>query len=252
MTKKKILLIEDNKNLLMNLKTFLEIEKYEVKTETEGKSGITSAKEWKPDLIICDINLPLKDGYEVLSSLSRDEVTKLIPFIFLTSKVEREELRKGMQLGADDYIFKPFDLDDLLNSIKTRIEKSSFRNQAPAAGKENMIYEMDDKILVNTGGKMLLFAVKDIKWMKAENPYIRLKLSDGKYSLQRQTLNEWESKLPKKFFLRIHRSTIINMEYITKIEKMNNTSYIIRVKDESEPFVISKRYSVKIRDHFSR
>lgn len=253
MEKKKILLIEDDKNLLLNVKNFLEEEGFQLKTAMNGKNGLDTAKEWKPDLIICDINIPLKNGYQVLAELSKEKPTKTIPFIFLTARIEKEDLRKGMQLGADDYIFKPFDLDDLLNSVKIRLEKTSFRKNKEKPEKEtgkNKVYELDDKILISTGSKMQFCAIKDLKFIKTENPYIRLKFCDDKISLIRETLEDWEVKLPAKTFIRIHRAAIINTEFITKIEKLASTSYLIRLKDETEPFVISKRYGSKIRDRF--
>ncbi|NMB82533.1 MAG: LytTR family transcriptional regulator, partial [Ignavibacteria bacterium] len=83
-----------------------------------------------------------------------------------------------------------------------------------------------------------------------KNPYILLKFADGKSSLIRQTLDEWEKKLPPKNFLRIHRSTIINTEFITRIEKLSKSSYALRIRDEDDLFVISKRYSSKVISHF--
>jgi len=97
---------------------------------------------------------------------------------------------------------------------------------------------------------MRFVKIKDIKFIRAENPYVNLKLRDGKNYLLRQTLTRWEVRLPSKLFIRIHRSTIINTEFITKIEKLATTSYLIRLKDEKEPFVISKRYSSKLRNRF--
>jgi two-component system LytT family response regulator len=110
---------------------------------------------------------------------------------------------------------------------------------------------MDDKLFLKFGNKMQFFKIKDLKYLKAENPYVLMKFSDGKNSLQRQTLDHLESKLPPKHFVRIHRSTIINTEFIVKIEKLSISSYLIRLKDEGEPFVVSKRFSSKIRDRFS-
>ncbi len=250
---KKILLIEDDLPLLENIRVFLEEEEFIVKTETDGQSGIRSAKKWSPDLIISDISLPIMDGYAVLGELSKEKATKLIPFIFLTAKVERDDLRKGMQLGADDYIFKPFDLDDLLNSINLRLEKSTIRDadNLDQNTDNNKVYELNDKILISTGSKLQFEIIKDLKFIRAENPYIRLKFANGKSALKRETIDTWETKLPPKTFIRIHRAAIINTDFITKIEKLSGTSYIIRLKDESESFVISKRYSSKIKERFS-
>ena len=250
---KKILLIEDDLNLLENMREFLQEEGFIIETITDGETGISKAKEWRPDLIVCDINIPLKDGYEVLIELSKIKVTKTIPFIFLTAKVEREDFRKGMKLGADDYIFKPFDLDDLLNSIKLRLGKSTLRSEVKQdeSPLTNKVFELTDKILITVGKNKQFELIKDIKYIKVKNPYICLKFANGKYSLKRESIDAWEAKLPEKTFIRIHRATIINTDFIIKIEKLSNTSYVIRLKDEIEPFVISKRYGSKVKNRFS-
>lgn len=251
MNKKRILLIEDDPNLLKNIREILEEEGFIVKTEVEGESGLKSAFEWNPDIIICDIAIPLKNGYEILQEISNDHEAKSIPFIFLTAKVKKEDLRKGMQLGADDYIFKPFDINDLLNSVNLRLKKAIQRKPDNAQNAFDKIYQMEDKISLRSGSGMGLYAVKDLKFLSARNPYILLKFSNGKSSLLRQTLDEWEQKLPSKYFIRIHRSTIINTEFITRIEKLSQSSYAIRIKDETDSFVISKRYTSKVMSRFS-
>lgn len=251
MNKKKILFIEDDPNLLKNVKEILEEEGFIVKTEIEGESGLKSAFEWNPDIIICDIAIPLKNGYEILQEIAKNQETKSVPFIFLTAKVGKEDLRKGMQLGADDYIFKPFDINDLLNSIHLRLEKASQRKPENVQESFDKKYQMDDKISLRSGNSMGLYTIKDLKFLCARNPYILLKFSNGKSSLLRQSLDEWEEKLPSKYFIRIHRSTIVNTEFITRIEKLSQSSYAIRIKDESDSFVISKRYTSKVMSHFA-
>ena len=247
--KKKILVIEDDPVLLKNIKEILEEEDFLVKAESGGASGIKTAYQWYPDLILCDIEMPIKNGYDVLQEILKCDKLKSTPFIFLTAKIEKEDIRKGMQLGADDYIFKPFALDDLINSIRLRLEKSNYRSQGDFI--KNKVYEMDDKIILKNGSKLQLYLIRDLKFIRSKNPYVLLKFMDGKNTLQRQTLDEWESKLPTKYFIRIHRSTIINTEFISKIEKLSKTSYLMRLKEEEEPFVISKRYITKIKNHFS-
>ncbi len=121
---KKILLIEDNTEMRENTKEILELANYDVIAAKNGKEGIEFAQKEKPDLIICDIMMPEMDGYGVLHLLSKNDDTMNIPFIFLTAKAERSELRKGMEMGADDYITKPFDDLELLNAIETRLRKS--------------------------------------------------------------------------------------------------------------------------------
>lgn len=120
---KKILLIEDDKVMRENTAEILELSHYDVTTAPNGKKGSLIAKEIRPDLIICDIMMPELDGHGVLHVLSKDPATASIPFIFLTAKAEKSEMRKGMELGADDYLTKPFEDTELLNAIEARLKK---------------------------------------------------------------------------------------------------------------------------------
>ncbi len=121
----KIIIIEDEKSLRENLATFLDLEGYETIVAENGAEGLENIYNSSPDLIFCDINIPIINGYEVFNLLRKNKKTELIPFIFMTSKTQKWEIRKGMDLGADDYLTKPFTLDDFLNTIKTRIEKKN-------------------------------------------------------------------------------------------------------------------------------
>ncbi|MBK7964204.1 MAG: response regulator [Bacteroidetes bacterium] len=121
---KKILLIEDNADVRENTAEILELAHYKVFTAPDGKEGVEMARTENPDLIICDIMMPGLDGYGVLHLLGKDPAMAAIPFIFLTAKAERSDMRKGMDLGADDYITKPFDKTELLNAVESRIRKA--------------------------------------------------------------------------------------------------------------------------------
>lgn len=123
MTMKKILIIEDNNDVRENTAEILELADYTVITAENGKEGVKLAIKETPDLIICDIMMPVLDGHGVLHLLSKNEETSGIPFIFLTAKAERSDVRKGMAMGADDYLTKPFDDQELLNAIETRLKK---------------------------------------------------------------------------------------------------------------------------------
>ncbi len=121
---KTILLIEDNTEMSENIASILELEQYHVLTAVNGKIGVNMAKLHRPDLILCDIMMPELDGYGVFHVLGKDEDTSSIPFIFLTAKADKSEIRMGMNLGADDYITKPFDGSDLLKVIEVRLDKN--------------------------------------------------------------------------------------------------------------------------------
>ncbi len=126
---KKILLIEDNLGIRENTSEILSLAGYDVSTAENGKIGVDLAQRLKPDLIICDIMMPELDGYGVLHILNKKPETSAIPFIFLTAKTEKTDIRKGMTLGADDYLTKPFDDTDLLNAIETRLRKHQLRSK---------------------------------------------------------------------------------------------------------------------------
>jgi CRP-like cAMP-binding protein/CheY-like chemotaxis protein len=121
---KKIVLIEDNNEMRENTTEILELSNYEVFPAENGRIGIDMVKRVKPDLVICDIMMPEYDGYDVLYMLSKDRDTSTIPFIFLTAKTDRSDIRKGMSMGADDYLTKPYTEHELLEAIETRMIKS--------------------------------------------------------------------------------------------------------------------------------
>ena len=121
---KKILVIEDNLEVRENLAEILELDGYEVLQAEDGLQGVRHAQLESPDLILCDVMMPELDGFGVLHILSKKPKTADIPFIFLTAKSEKEDFRTGMNLGADDYITKPFTKHDLLQVVRLRLEKS--------------------------------------------------------------------------------------------------------------------------------
>ena len=122
---KKLLLIEDDTALRENTAELLELQGYDILTAADGKAGIAMAQTHAPDLVVCDIMMPEADGYEVLQTLSEDPNTRQIPFIFLSAKTEHKEVRKGMDLGADDYLTKPFEEEELVSAIESRLAKAT-------------------------------------------------------------------------------------------------------------------------------
>jgi len=126
---KKILLIEDDKAVRENTSELLALANYQVITANNGKIGLALANTHRPDLIICDIMMPELNGYGVLQILYKDPKTQHIPFIFLSAKSEHKDIRKGMNLGADDYITKPFDESELFSAIESRLAKVAIMNE---------------------------------------------------------------------------------------------------------------------------
>ncbi|MBK5210303.1 MAG: response regulator [Flavobacteriaceae bacterium] len=120
---KKVLLIEDDIVVRENTAELLELANYKVFTAANGKIGVAEAKKQLPDIILCDIMMPELNGYGVLQILSKEYGTKHIPFIFLSAKTDRKDIRKGMDMGADDYITKPFDESELFSAIESRLAR---------------------------------------------------------------------------------------------------------------------------------
>lgn len=119
----KILVIEDEMEIRANLMDLLDAEGYEIVGADNGATGIMGALEHKPDLILCDVMMPELDGHDVLYTLRQEPETSLIPFIFLTALADKGDVRKGMNLGADDYLTKPFTRAEVLEAVSTRLDK---------------------------------------------------------------------------------------------------------------------------------
>lgn len=129
MAPKKILVIEDVHYLRNDVLEMLRFEGYDVEGAENGLIGVQTARSYHPDLIICDIMMPGLNGFEVLKELRNDAATRAIPFIFLTAKTDRLDMREGMGLGADDYITKPFYSEELLRTIRARLDRRDYYNQ---------------------------------------------------------------------------------------------------------------------------
>lgn len=127
---KTILIIEDQPDMRKNIATILRMERYAVLVASNGTEGIALASEEKPDLILCDVMMPQTDGHEVLRRLRQDPTVAGTPFIFLTAKGEKQDVRAGMNLGADDYLTKPVTASDLLAAITARFARENQRGPA--------------------------------------------------------------------------------------------------------------------------
>ncbi|HNR07190.1 MAG TPA: response regulator [Saprospiraceae bacterium] len=135
---KKILLIEDNDDIRENTAEILELAGFSVIIAKNGKEGVEKANAEKPDLIICDIMMPVLDGYGVLHMMQKSPELHQIPFIFLSAKAERTDFRKGMELGADDYITKPFTGTELLSAVERRLQKYETLKEEFAPGLDGL------------------------------------------------------------------------------------------------------------------
>jgi DNA-binding response OmpR family regulator len=143
MDKTTILIIEDNEGVRENLEKFLGLYGYTILAEPNGMAGVKTAIQHLPDLILCDVMMAEQDGYGVLNILSENDDTAGIPFIFTTSKIETEDICRGMNLGADDYITKPFHKDELLQVISTRLKKIGLSNGVTPVASAGQVHLSD-------------------------------------------------------------------------------------------------------------
>jgi CRP-like cAMP-binding protein/ActR/RegA family two-component response regulator len=171
-----ILLIEDNAEMAENISSILQLAKYHVMVASNGKIGIDMVQQKHPDLILCDVMMPELDGYGVLHILNKDPDTASIPFIFLTAKSELADLRTGMNLGADDYITKPFDGVDLLKVVETRLKKNEMmktafgNNPQDASTFFSKTREMKDFQKLSERRPSRNFKKRDIIFMEGQTP----------------------------------------------------------------------------------
>ena len=148
---KKILIIEDQLAISEEVNDWFTFEGFETFTASNGRAGVELAKGQIPDLIVCDIMMPGMDGREVLAALRKNPATRMIPFVFITALAGREDIRSGMDLGADDYIIKPFTRNEMLNAVKIRLEKTGdFKMHTDSA-----LNELRDSIILHLPHELL-------------------------------------------------------------------------------------------------
>jgi PAS domain S-box-containing protein len=252
---KKILVIEDDAMILKNIASFLTEEGFEVITADDGIQGIQVALEFIPDLIISDISMPKKDGYEVCKTLQSVPATSTIPFIFLTAKSQKDDLRLGMLSGADDYLTKPFDYSELLMSVKIRLEK----HDRLLKQSDEKFYAMIDNPLMgvfiysenkfeyvnNTFSKMLGLNINDFKNMSFED-IVATEPSDPVIDKIKRTLKgiqenvqiEFEAYCQdkqKKLFVELY-ATSINFKGVASL--VGNIVDITEKENRKNPFKV--------------
>lgn len=225
--KKKILVIEDNLEVRENIVEILELSNFEVKDAENGKEGVKAAKKELPDLILCDIMMPEMDGYEVLYLLGKDEKTDNIPFIFLTAKAEKEDFRKGMGLGADDYITKPFDDVELLESIEKRLKKfEKFKVLAAEKNPDNMLSSLNVKSteVPDLASQERSYHKNDVVFREGDYPHYLYYIQKGKVKTYKI------SEDGKEFILDVHGEGSY-LGYLSLLKDQHQTEFAMALED---------------------
>ena len=237
---KNILLIEDNKEMRENIAEILELANYRVITAPNGKLGVELAGKEIPDLILCDIMMPELDGYGVLYMLSKKPETAAIPFIFLTAKTEKTDIRKGMSMGADDYLTKPFEEMELLNAIEVRLKKSESFKKEFAKNVDglnefmNQAKGIEELNRLSFDRKMHQFKKKEMVYMEGDEPTSLVFISKG----QIKTFKTNEQG--KELITGLHREG----EFIGYTDLIEGTEFreSAEVMENSEVCFIPKQY----------
>jgi DNA-binding response OmpR family regulator len=240
---KKLIVIEDDEILAENIKLLFESEGYSVSVACDGMEGLEVIKSTNPDIIICDINMPRMSGFKLKEELNKSKKLSNIQLIFLTAKTQISDLREGMGLGADDYIFKPYSSDELLKIVKLRLDKRERIIEdikfSFAEAKSNR-YKISDTFLVKGNKKSRIVRIAKIKLILADAQYSQIILENNKKITMRISLNQWEQKLPNEIFKRIHRSKIVNFNFVELLYLKANTHYL-KLKNWDEKVSISRR-----------
>src|SRR5215831_7885797 len=233
-----LLVIDDNTEIRENTAEILSLAGYNTLTAENGKKGVEVAIKKKPDLIVCDIMMPELDGYGVLHLLKKNPETEQIPFIFLTAKAERGDFRKGMEMGADDFITKPFDDLELLRAIETRLRKAEILHAQYSPGEKganDLIKDLEGSGLLaldpeqydseRLSKKMLLF-------QEGKRPKYLYHLKSGKI----KTFKRHEDG--KEYITNLYSAG----DYIGYVALLENTNYDdnAEVLEDAEVHMISK------------
>ncbi len=213
-----ILVIEDNLDIRENICEILDLAGYTTIDAENGKIGVEKAVEQQPDLILCDIMMPELDGYGVLHILSKREETLSTPFIFLTAKAEKSDVRRGMNLGADDYITKPFDESDLLTTVDNRLRKHQ-----QIGGHRQTDHASFEQLFANKSIKH--YSAKDIIFRDGDSALNIYYLNSGKVKVTKMNNDGKEAVIdlckPGDFFG--YWSALQNQEHSNSAECLENS-----------------------------
>lgn len=204
----------------------------------EADSVITAIKlinEKDPDLIFLDIQMPGESGFDLL-----DKIDLKAKVIFVTAF--DEYAIRAFEVDAVDYLLKPVNPERLKSAIE-RLEREGLRE---VITKRKLKY--DDMMFIVINNHIKFLRVSSIACIQAAADYSEIITTDGKKGLVQKSMSEWEERLPENYFIRIHRSTIINMEYVDRVEEWFNNSYHVYLKNIDTPFIISRRYAAKIKE----
>lgn len=239
---KTILLIEDDDVLRENTSELLKLSGYHVETATNGRSGVDLAKKILPNIIVCDVMMPILDGYNAFELLSKNMNTKYIPFIFLSAKTERKDIRKAMDMGADDYITKPFTEEELISAIESRLAKALILKDARQTEDATNIESFHNDIITlydlkkffNEKGQTFHFAKDDMVYGEGNNSNFIFLIKEGAIKNHKfdEDGKELITSLKTKGDLFGYTSFILNIPYQDTATAIKDTELVGVIKDD--------------------
>jgi two-component system, LytTR family, response regulator len=198
-------------------------------------SAIKIIEQTKPDVVFLDIQMPGKSGFELVN-----RITLPLKIIFVTAF--DEYAIRAFEVNALDYLLKPVNPERLAKAIE--------RIAAPptAFEKSSRTLEYEDFLFLPFGAASRFLRVREIKLVRAADVYSEIFTAGGEKTLVLKPLNEWEERLPEKHFARIHRSTIINLDFVERVEKSFNYSFEVYLRGAGDPLLMSRRYAARLKD----
>ena len=223
----KILVVEDSQSIRETLQEILELAGYNVITACNGKIGFDLILKNQPDLVLCDVNMPELGGFELLETVNQRFKNEIIPlFLFLTAKVEAENLRYGMSLGADDYIFKPFASSDILKTVRLRLDRRNILLDQMSSNKIETVIADANKLALPCKDGLELISFDEIIKCQADRAYCNFHLINSTKILVSKPMKDFEEKLNRKNFVKVHKSTIVNINHIKKFVR-DKSGYLL-------------------------
>ena len=304
-TTKKILIIDDDPQVGQALNAFLKRHGFSIELASGGKQGFMLALRQRPDLIICDLNMPDIDGRSVVRMLRQQVELSKIPVVYLSGSSERNIIRQCMNLGGDDYITKPADPQEILETINARLTRGEqqqklsdkqmqetvkmflgiindldpagayahWSNEPEAGGHfdlehfktvmamqpngsrpQNQISQPNEKLLVKNNDRQEFIQLSQVRAILANAEYSTVCWDANRHAMFRKAIRTWDKELPSARFIRIHRSTIVNLDFLDHVETEADGSRLVYIKGLEKPFPVSQRARAsfnKALKHFS-
>lgn len=234
------IIVDDERLARRELRSLLaEFSKISIVGEAENLTeAVHLIQTQKPDVVFLDIQLQNENGFDLLEKVEKD-----FKLIFVTAF--DEFAIRAFEINALDYLLKPVNPKRLAKTLNRLLETEETSETYLRK------FEYEDRLFIELGERSKFLKISTIKCIRADGDYTQVFTDDGKKHLVTKSLKEWEDRLPEKFFVRIHRSTIVNLEFIEKVETWFSRSYQIHLREMREPLTISRRYASQIKAKFS-